>query len=353
MRLHAHRRTALLSRSQLVERFHGRHVAVVGDLIADEFVTGHVRRVSREAPVLILGHDSTTLTAGGAGNAAVNVAALSGDATLVGIVGDDEIGSRLTDVFPGGVDASRVERVAGYQTPLKTRILAGGPHSARQQIVRVDRESPCVFTRETRDAFEQSAVEAALQADAVVVSDYGSGLVTPGTVACLRNALGRARHRDRDTVPILVDSRYGLLGFTWATLVTPNESELEAALDVQIGDDLNALEQVGRRVLQQLRVEAVLVTRGSRGMALFERGRPTTHVPVVGTDEVSDVTGAGDTVIATAALALGSGGSYPDAACLANHAAGLVVMKRGTATVDIRELHDAVVATDPALAATA
>ena len=329
----------------LVDRFRDRRVAVVGDLIADEFVYGRVSRVSREAPVLILGYDSTTMTPGGAGNAAANIAALSGHARLVGVVGDDDVGNRLVEVFPAGVDLSGLVRVPGIRTSLKTRILAGGAHSARQQVVRIDRESRGMVDRDTREAFERAAVEAAQGTEAVVISDYGSGLVTPGLVASLRTAMGRSRLGH--TIPILVDSRYELTTYSRATLVTPNESELEAALGLRIGDDLGILEQAGYRLLQQLRADAAVVTRGSRGMALFERGRPATHIPVFGTDEVSDVTGAGDTVIATTALAIAAGGNFVDAAYLANYAAGLVVMKRGTATVSSQELREAILTAEP------
>lgn len=328
----------------LVDRFRDRRVVVIGDLIADEFVYGRVTRVSREAPVLILGYDSTTMAPGGAGNAAANIAALSGQAQLVGVVGDDDVGNRLVEVFPSGVDLSQLVRVPGIRTSLKTRILAGGAHSARQQVVRIDRESRRILDHDTREAFERAAMKAAQDVEAVVVSDYGSGLVTPGLVARLRSALGRSRVGP--PVPLLVDSRYELAAYTGATLVTPNESELEHALGIRIGDDLGILEHAGRRLLQRLRTNAALVTRGSRGMALFERGRPATHIPVYGTDEVSDVTGAGDTVIATTALAIASGGSFIDAARLANYAAGLVVMKRGTATVTSPELRDATLAAE-------
>lgn len=328
----------------LVDRFRARRVAVIGDLIADEFVYGRVTRVSREAPVLILGYDSTTMTPGGAGNAATNITALSGHAQLVGVVGDDDVGNRLVEVIPNGVDLSRLVRVPGIRTSLKTRILAGGAHSARQQVVRIDRESRGILDRDTSEAFERAAVEAAQDVEAVVVSDYGSGLVTPGLIAYLRNTLGRSALGQ--AVPLPIDSRYELTACTGATLVTPNESELEEALGIRIGDDLGILEHAGRRLLQQLRADAALVTRESRGMTLFEQGRPATHIPVYGTDEVSDVTGAGDTVIATTALAIAAGGSFIDAACLAHYAAGLVVMKRGTATVNSQELREAILASE-------
>ncbi len=173
--------------------------------------------------------------------------------------------------------------------------------------------------------------------DALIVSDYGSGLVTPDmlTKAC-EDALSK-RGRRRPAF-VIVDSRYQLLEFTGMTAATPNESEVEAQLGVVIGDDADALERAGRALLDRLDVRAVLVTRGSRGMALFEHDKPTEHIAIVGSAEIADVTGAGDTVIATFAIAMASGATFGQAARLANHAGGLVVMKRGTATVTADEL---------------
>jgi len=182
----------------------------------------------------------------------------------------------------------------------------------------------------------------------VILSDYGSGLITPAVAERLRVALAR-RSRNHPP-PLLVDSRYRLLDYQGMTTCTPNESEVEQMLGVRIGDDPTALEAAGRTLLRRTRSQAVLITRGSRGMALFEPRRETSHIPIFGSDEVADVTGAGDTVIATFALALAAGGSFYDAARLANFAGGLVVMKRGTATISARELSDAVAAADQGLA---
>ncbi len=321
----------------LIEALHGRSVAVIGDVVADEFIYGRVSRVSREAPVLILEYDSTSIVPGGAGNAANNVAALGGRAALVGVVGRDEVGQRLTKAFHRGVSVAGVVRSGSHQTPVKTRILAGGVHSAKQQVVRMDRAAGARFDRQTMTAFEAAAFKAAVAADAVLVSDYGGGLVTPALVARLKAALRRAGH----PVPVLVDSRYQLLKYRGLTACTPNESEVEQALGVRINDNLRTLERAGRQVLAQTRMDAVLVTRGSRGMALFIQGTPTLHIPIFGSDEIADVTGAGDTVMATLALALGAGASFESAARLANYAGGLVVMKRGTATVSAEELRAA------------
>jgi rfaE bifunctional protein kinase chain/domain len=177
----------------------------------------------------------------------------------------------------------------------------------------------------------------AARADAVILSDYGSGLVTP-------EAWQRAKRLLRRRTPpiVLADSRYALAGFTGLTACTPNESEVEAMLGIRIGEDQAALERAGRMLLERLKSAAVLITRGSRGMALFDLNTPTSHIPIVGTDEIADVTGAGDTVIATFTLALAAGASFLEAAHLANHAGGIVVMKRGTATVSPRELVEAV-----------
>lgn len=323
----------------LVGAFSARRVLVVGDLIADEFIFGEVSRVSREAPVLILKCDATAVVPGGAGNAAHNVAALGARALLAGMVGADGEGRRLLAAFPRSVNTRQVVRARNYRTPVKTRILAGGIHSAKQQVVRIDRETDWPLSGDVSQAFATKLTAALGDCDAVLLSDYGSGLVTPELAAAIRAALdlrpgGRA-------VPMVVDSRYRLLDFKGLTACTPNESEVERALAVHIDDDVDALEKAGRSLLRRTGMQAVLITRGSRGMALFQPKQPTLHVPIFGSDEVADVTGAGDTVIATLTTALAAGASFEDAARLANVAGGLVVMKRGTATVSAGELTDA------------
>jgi D-glycero-beta-D-manno-heptose-7-phosphate kinase len=318
----------------------GKRVVVLGDLIADEFVSGRIARVSREAPVLILEYDKTEIVPGGAGNAASNVASLGGAVTLVALAGRDDPGRRVLGAFPSRVDRRSVVRPAGYRTPVKTRILAGGVHSAKQQVVRVDRFVRDPIQARWRARWIAAAARALRRADAVLVSDYGSGLVSPALVASLVAPVLRGRRR----VPVLVDSRYDLMRYRGLTASTPNESEVEQALATTIGDSARALERAGRAILKRTRMDAVLVTRGSRGMALFEPGAPTTHIPIFGSDEIADVTGAGDTVMATLTLALAAGASMADAARLANYAGGLVVMKRGTATVSAREIARAIAA---------
>ena len=318
----------------LVDAFEGRRVTVFGDLIVDEFIYGEIARVSREAPVLILNYDSTEIVAGGAGNAASNVASLGGRPSVVGLVGRDEPGRRLMEVLRP-MNATGVARPAGYRTPTKTRILAGGIHSAKQQVVRIDRAAAAGVAGDNRGAIEAKLLRAVSGCDALLVSDYGTGLVTPALVA-------RARRQMRRGVPVLVDSRYQVTAFRGMTTCTPNESEVEQLLGVTIGENTRVLERAGHELLDRTRAQAVLVTRGSRGMALFERKRPTVHIPIHGSDQIADVTGAGDTVIATMTLSLAAGASFEEAARLANYAGGIVVMKRGTATVSADELRTAI-----------
>lgn len=326
---------------RLVARLGRGRVAVAGDLVSDEFIYGQIERVSREAPVLILGYDSTEVIPGGAGNAAANVASLGGRVEVVGVVGRDAAGSDLLDVLRQRAGVDGVLRAAGYVTPVKTRILAGGVHSAKQQVVRIDRKpgaiSPAIARR-----VERTLADVLRRVDVLVISDYGSGLLTPDLWRRAMAAAGRRR-----PPRVLVDSRYDLGRFTGITACTPNESEVEALLGIRINDDRAVLEQAGRALLARLSAEAVLITRGSRGMALFQPGVATVHLPIVGSDQVTDVTGAGDTVIATFALALSVGASFLEAAHLANYAGGIVVMKRGTATVSLAELRAALVAHPP------
>jgi D-glycero-beta-D-manno-heptose-7-phosphate kinase len=322
----------------LTDALRHKKVVVVGDIVADEFVYGRVARMSREAPVLILEYDSTEIVPGGAGNAANNVAALGGRATLVAVVGRDLPGRRVIAALHRRVDSRYLQRIPGTPTPVKTRILAGGVHSAKQQVVRIDRGVDRPVEPGARQAFERAALDAIRQGDVVLVSDYGSNLITPAFVEKIRRALKRAGL----PIPVLIDTRHRLLDYSGLTACTPNESEVEQALGIRIDDNQRVLERAGREILDRTRMEAVLITRGSRGMALFVRKAPIVHIPIFGTDSIVDVTGAGDTVVSTVALALAAGGSFEAAARLANYAGGLVVMKRGTATVTADELRQAI-----------
>lgn len=322
---------------RIIARFSRARIAVVGDLVADEFLYGEIERVSREAPVLIVRYDATEVVPGGAGNAANNAAALGARVDVIGVVGQDEGGRRLLTSLNRGANARGVFVTRQHVTPVKTRILAGGVHSAKQQVVRIDRAGTPISAAVRRHV-EAALVRAIRRADAVIISDYGYGLITPGVWKKALAAAGPKAHP-----LVLVDSRHSLTGYAGAmTATTPNESEVEALLGLHIDEDRGVLEQAGRALVARLRCPAVLVTRGSRGMALFEPGRPTDHIPIVGSDQVTDVTGAGDTVIATFTLALTAGATFAEAARLANLAGGLVVMKRGTATVTREELRKSI-----------
>jgi rfaE bifunctional protein kinase chain/domain len=325
---------------RIVASFRGRRLLVLADLVADEFLYGRVQRVSREAPVLILQYDRTDVRLGGGANAVHNIRTLGGAPIPLGVLGRDEHGRRLRRLLrESGIPATRVASDPGYVTPVKTRILAGGVHSTKQQMVRIDKAARLPERSPARRAVLASLRALGERVDAVLVSDYGFGLLTAELVEA---AVAVARRRG---IPVTVDSRFALLGFRGMTAVTPNEPEVEAALGVTIGNDRRRLEAAGRTLLRRLGVKACLVTRGSDGMALFEPGQPTLHVPIHGSDQVADVTGAGDTVIATFTLALAAGASPAEAALLANYAGGIVVMKQGTATVSAAEL-DAAIASD-------
>jgi rfaE bifunctional protein kinase chain/domain len=322
----------------VVGAFQGRRIAVVADLVMDEFLNGRVERISREAPVLILQYEGSDLRLGGGANAVHNIKTLGGEPFPVGFVGHDATGRSLLGLLARKkINTIGVGRAKGYGTPLKTRILGGGFHSTRQQIVRMDRTHPL---SDTAHRWSEDHVRRALSrigaVDGVLVSDYGLGLVTREVLG-LSTAFAR-KHR----APLTADSRHALLGLEGVTAVTPNEPEVEEALGVAIGHDMRKLERAGRMLQARLKTPSVLVTRGSDGMSLFEAGEPPRHIPVFGSDEVADVTGAGDTVIATFTLALAAGASAFEAAHLANIAGGLVVMKRGTATVSARELRQAI-----------
>jgi rfaE bifunctional protein kinase chain/domain len=316
----------------IVERFKDKRIVVFGDLVADVFVYGEISRVSREAPVLVLNHRETQVVPGGGANAIHNLWALGAKPVPVGLVGDDAEGRQLMEYFSKlGIDTGGISVANSYRTPSKMRILAGAVHSQRQQIVRLDSGGPSPEDK-TRNGVEQKLKLATNNADALLVSDYGYSLVTPELVTKIR----------KDSIPATIDSRFSLMAFSKMTAATPNEPEVEAALGTAIGNDASKLEWAGRTLLRKLQHSALLITRGKDGMALFERGKKTAHIPIHGSDEIADVTGAGDTVIATFTLALAAGASYYDAARLANYAGGIVVMKYGTRPVTYEELMKAV-----------
>jgi len=324
----------------IVGAFARQTICVVGDFVLDEFISGEISRVSREAPVLILRHRRSESYPGGAANAVNNLADLGARVLPVGAVGDDEGGRALLSYFRRKhVNVSGILRVKNWTTATKTRYLAGWTHTTEQQVLRVDREPDGELPPQVQEAVERKARKVARRAGAVLISDYGLGAAPPPLVS----KLGAKR--------ITLDSRYRLLAYRDAgvTAATPNEPELEAAYQARVGADTRKVEELGARALGDMGLEALVVTRGKDGMVVFERGLqgvregacPPCHIPIYGSDAPVDVTGAGDTVIAVFTLSLAAGASYLEAAHLANYAGGIVVMKRRTATVTRAELEAA------------
>ena len=319
----------------LIEKLAQLKILVLGDFILDEFVFGEISRVSREAPVLILKYRRTETAPGGGANTVTNVEQLGAEAIPLGFLGVDETADRLLSGWSDRVNKTYAFQDSAFQTTRKSRLLAGSFHSFQQQVVRLDYEHPYLLEDEHAQKILISLSELVPEVDAIILSDYSLGSINPE----IREAvLSLAAEHDK---VIVVDSRDRPHEYAGATSITPNITEIEAALSIQIGEDLAAVEEVGSRLLTEWSLEALLVTRGKLGMSLFvEDG--VIHIPIYGNDEIADVTGAGDTVTAAYTLALAAGGSFQQAAQLANYAAGLVVMKKGTSTVSPGELLDAV-----------
>lgn len=327
----------LLALAECVERFSSKTVVLLGDFVADEFQFGEISRVSREAPVLILRHRETQVVPGGGANAANNLAALGARVLPITAIGHDAQGDALYDYFRSNrVNTSGIIRVKGWNTPTKTRFIAGWAHTVGQQVLRMDREPQAGLPEAARKKISQMLQAKMRSADALAVSDYGFGIASPEVVR-----LAAAKRR-REFV-VTLDARYHLGAYAKAGIAyaTPNEAELEALHHTVIGANSAELSRCGNATLAAMKLRALLVTRGRDGMALFEGGQ-VARIPVHGSDQAVDVTGAGDTVLAAYTLALACGARALEAAHIANIAGGLVVMKRGTATVSRAELLEAI-----------
>jgi D-beta-D-heptose 7-phosphate kinase/D-beta-D-heptose 1-phosphate adenosyltransferase len=321
---------ALLSASRaaaILRSMRERRVLVLGDVMLDEFWWGRVSRISPEAPVPVVQVTGQSFHLGGAGNVAASVRSLGGGAVLAGVVGRDTAAERVREALAAaGVDSHLVEVGRDRPTTVKTRIVAHG-----QQVVRADREDAADVPARAQAALLESVRRELPSCGALVISDYQKGVVT---ASLLRRVLPLAK---RHGVPVLVDPKVRHFRlYRGATVVTPNQIEAEQATGLQLRSPAEVV-AAGRRILSLLGCRAVLVTRGEHGMSLCERGRPPLHVPTAAR-EVFDVTGAGDSVIAATALALAAGASLPEAAVLANCAAGVVVGKVGTAQASPAEV---------------
>lgn len=320
----------------IVKTFSKRKLVIIGDAIADRFLHGAISRVSREAPVFILRHEQTETVPGGAANCAVNLASLGAQVSLISVVGTDEAGGELISKLKvAGVDTTSILTSEKYQTTTKVRILAGQSHSNKQQVIRVDYEDAPLSNAEVRESLLAQLRQRAETADAIIISDYNYGVIDRGVVEFLQGV----------PVPVLLDSRYRLAEYEGLTAATPNEDEVEHLLGEPITSN-DQLERASTTFREQQDYKALLVTRGGKGMMLIQEGSAPLHIAAVGAHQPVDVTGAGDTVIATFALALAGKASFAEAASLANFAGGLVVMKRGTASVTAAELEHSILSNE-------
>ncbi len=319
----------------LVERFTGRRVVVFGDLVLDRFILGSPKRISREAPVVILRFEEQRDVPGGGANALANVAALGGAPLAVGLVGDDEPGRSLVSALQAlGIDTAGIEAAPGMRTTTKVRVLAGGPSSLRFQVARYDIEDRVPDDATLRERLFARLERAAASASGAAISDYGYGTVNAAGVARLRAALPPGSLAT-------ADSRYGLGTLGPVDGATPNLEELAGAAGADVHSD-QAVADAAESLRRLLSASFLAATRGSQGMTLVQEGQAPLHLPVYGTDQVADVTGAGDTVLAALVLSLAAGATPREAVCLANIAGGIVVTKLGTATVSQPEVHRAI-----------
>ncbi len=322
---------------QLIESFPGKRIAVWGDFILDEYIYGTTRRISREAPVLILSYRDTRFSLGGAGNSLLNLKSLGAKPIPIGVLGTDEGGEKSLEILKqNNIPLDYIIREKKFTSPLKTRIFAGEKSTRKQQILRIDRENKVSDEESIKQNILNNLLKLGQECHGLLISDYNYMNVKEDIFSKILPAFRK------NNLPVMVDSRFRLLNFKEITISTPNEPEAEEALGLQFNDDDQIIKQAGTQLRKKTRAEAVLITRGSKGMVLFEKNQPPFPIPIHGTSQIVDMTGAGDTVISVIALCLACNSSFQEAALLANYAGGIVVMKEGTATVSLNELKEAV-----------
>lgn len=320
---------------ELISRMCGKRIAIVGDMIADVYLTGKIARISREAPVLVLEHQGERVVAGGAANVVHNAATLGGSVAAIGVVGDDGAAEGLREILSGkGVDVSGLVMDAARPTTAKTRVIAGGRATVSQQIVRIDKEDRAPLSSEILARLRERALATVETAEGVVLSDYGGAVVSD---ALAQEIIAACRKRG---VPTMVDSRYSIRRFVGVDYVKQNDAELADAMGEELTDEAS-FRAAGEKLREELLAKGVLVTRGEKGMTLCLEGGRAVDVPVLDKSEVFDVSGAGDTCVAAFILAVAAGASPEDAARLSNVASGIAVRKMGTATVSAEELQTA------------
>lgn len=315
---------------EIIGRFEGIRIAVLGDIVADIYIYGKPLRLSREAPVLVVRHDGERILPGSAGNTISNLSGLGIRVFPIGVLGDDGPGASLRSQFSRmNVELRGVFTAASRNTVTKTRIMAGDDHTSKQQVIRIDREVSGPLPKLIEDRIATCLDQTSEDVDAFIVADYGYDLLNQRFLEKLRTIASKRT--------VVVDSRYRLHLFSGVTAITPNESEAEALIHRKIETTQDAI-AVGEELVRELDLKAVLLTRGNRGMILVERSGGVFEIPICGPDEVTDVTGAGDTVAAVFTASLAVGASFYEAARLSNYAGAVVVMKSGTATVSPEEL---------------
>lgn len=310
----------------------GRKILVIGDMVADVYLNGQIGRISREAPVLILQQIDERVVPGGAANVAANTATLGGEVFAVGVVGEDSYADQLRQLLEKlGVHIEGLVTDNSRPTISKVRVIAGGRATVSQQVVRIDRESKKPLSKKIEAQLIAKLDSILPQVEGIILSDYGSGTLTEDVKKWLIN------YANKNKILSMVDSRYDIGRFSGVGYVKQSDNELAAF----VGHELNgmgALIEGGSELLRKTNASAVLITRGEKGMSLFERSGAVHHIPVSDKSEVFDVSGAGDTCVAAFILALTGKINPINSARIANYAAGLAVRKMGTATVSFEEL---------------
>lgn len=319
-----------------ISQFCEKCIVVIGDIVADQFLHGTISRLSREAPVFILRHDETRTFPGAAANAAANIAALGGRPRLVGLIGDDANAAKLCEAMEKtSVDKDLLILSDAIATTAKVRVIGGQPNAAKKQVIRIDYENKASLDVTLVQRLLVNLHRAAKDAEAIVLSDYNYGVCNKTVFEASKAIAGAKR------IPLIVDSRFRLCEFRGSTSATPNQEEAEAILGRRFEySDAEAIRE-------RFGLESLLVTLGSKGMVLAEAGKDVLAMSAVGSNQPVDVTGAGDTVIAAFALGLAAGFDTADAARVANHAGGIVVMKHGTSVVTIGELEHSLLEFQP------
>lgn len=316
--------------ANVLDGFKGKRAVIVGDLVLDAYLYGETVRVSREAPVLVVRKERVVHRLGGAANTAQNLATLGLTTTMVSALGNDAPGHTVREMLAAAKVSTEALVASDIVTPVKTRVLAGAFGTTRQQVLRIDEEPDRPVGSEVQERVAQALLDASSKADVVVVSDYGTGVVTGAVIDAVKSVIAKG-------VPVCVDSRYQAHAFPGATAILPNVPEAEALVGFSL-DNRSAIDRAGHALLDKLRVKAVLLTQGRNGMSLFRSGMATVHVEIVGSDEVTDVTGAGDTVTATFSAAVAAGVGMTNGMKLANIAAGITVTRVGTASATPEEI---------------